>query len=345
MSELESSGLLGEEEPEPLGSSPGASAGGSIAEGGPTAGSADGGSAAADAEQAKAAAAAGPAGVQQADGSASSSAVGASGGPAEQKTLGRLADDPDWAKCLDTGSGSIYYWHMQTNQVLWDPPEGLDGEALVQGSGEAAPAAAEAAPAASEAAPAGSGEAQEAVPMEDEHQVAGAAPPATADPGAAAIAHAAAGSVAGPRDDVGAVFRTLLAELAAPAGAALAALPPAARMALEAQVRFADWQHWSAAQAAAAASGNAGAALGWDAYERHTMALLRAMFGELQAVLAAQPKSGAAAAGGAAGSGAVPPTPAQQQAEQPLTAGGKAEVRVAGNRRLGRGTGEQPACI
>eukprot|EP00775_Hariotina_reticulata_P007012 gene7012-7226_t len=50
---------------------------------------------------------------------------------AEQRTLGLLAGAVEWAKVLDTGSGSIYYWHTVSNEVLWDPPAGVDGNALV----------------------------------------------------------------------------------------------------------------------------------------------------------------------------------------------------------------------
>jgi hypothetical protein len=50
---------------------------------------------------------------------------------AEQRTLGLLAGAVEWAKVLDTGSDSIYYWHTVTNEVLWDPPAGVDGNALV----------------------------------------------------------------------------------------------------------------------------------------------------------------------------------------------------------------------
>jgi hypothetical protein len=42
----------------------------------------------------------------------------------EQQMLGVLAAAPAWAKVLDTGSGNVYHWNMETTEVLWEPPEG-----------------------------------------------------------------------------------------------------------------------------------------------------------------------------------------------------------------------------
>jgi len=52
-------------------------------------------------------------------------------GPAEQRTLGMLAAAPDWYKVLDTGSGREYFWNVANNEVLWEPPEGIDGDTLL----------------------------------------------------------------------------------------------------------------------------------------------------------------------------------------------------------------------
>lgn len=51
--------------------------------------------------------------------------------PAEQRTLGQLAGSPAWCKVLDTGSGKAYYWNVDTNEVLWEPPAGVDGDDLM----------------------------------------------------------------------------------------------------------------------------------------------------------------------------------------------------------------------
>ena len=72
-------------------------------------------------------------------------AVGGSGeasggeGPAEQaeqKVLGYLAHEPSWSKVLDTGSGSIYYWNLLTNEVVWEVPKGMDADNLIPPEGE-----------------------------------------------------------------------------------------------------------------------------------------------------------------------------------------------------------------
>lgn len=49
----------------------------------------------------------------------------------EQKVLGYLAESPSWSKVLDMGGGGIYYWHLTTNEVVWEVPEGCDPEKLL----------------------------------------------------------------------------------------------------------------------------------------------------------------------------------------------------------------------
>ncbi len=50
---------------------------------------------------------------------------------AEQRLLGYLSQSPSWSKVLDTASGSVYYWNVATNEVVWEVPEGLDPEQLL----------------------------------------------------------------------------------------------------------------------------------------------------------------------------------------------------------------------
>ena len=50
---------------------------------------------------------------------------------AEQKVLGYLRGNTAWSKVLDTGSSTIYYWNLSSNEVTWEAPEGLDGEDLM----------------------------------------------------------------------------------------------------------------------------------------------------------------------------------------------------------------------
>ncbi|GAX81343.1 hypothetical protein CEUSTIGMA_g8774.t1 [Chlamydomonas eustigma] len=61
----------------------------------------------------------------------SSESLGSKSGEAEQKVLGYLAQAPRWSKVLDTGSHSIYYWHLDTNEVVWEVPEGMDPDLLL----------------------------------------------------------------------------------------------------------------------------------------------------------------------------------------------------------------------
>jgi len=41
---------------------------------------------------------------------------------AEQKVLEAMIEDPAWQKVLDTDSGKVYYWNQETNEVAWEPP-------------------------------------------------------------------------------------------------------------------------------------------------------------------------------------------------------------------------------
>ena len=270
MSELESSGLLADA-PEPDPEQPNHQAPGSQQ--------------AAAAAGAPAAGAAAAGGVEEpAAPAAAVAAPCADDGASEQVTLGRLLGDERWCKCLDTGAGSIYYWNVETDEVVWEPPPGLDSEQLVPGSGSAAPPAADGEPADAAAAASADGGAAGAASGVPAH-VAG---PASGSGGpAGAAGEAGCNGLAAPRDDVEPVFHTLLAELHEVAGPALASLSPAARMAIEAQLRFADWQHWAKRQQAAAAGGEAAAALSWAAYEQRTQQQLRSMFEALQSALTA----------------------------------------------------------
>ena len=73
------------------------------------------------------------AGTAEADNTAGagSSDAAASGGPAEQRVLGYLRQEPSWCKVLDTASGKIYYWNLSSNEVVWQVPEGMDADALL----------------------------------------------------------------------------------------------------------------------------------------------------------------------------------------------------------------------
>lgn len=49
----------------------------------------------------------------------------------EQVLLGYLSQAPLWSKCLDSASGKVYYWHLETNDVVWEVPAGLDPDLLL----------------------------------------------------------------------------------------------------------------------------------------------------------------------------------------------------------------------
>lgn len=129
MSELESSGLLAEQQ---------AAVAEAVASGGAGATAAG-----ADASEANGKTAAGADAGAAGDALAAvDAAAGGGDGGAEQRVLGYLAQAPEWCKCLDTGSGKIYFWNLTSGEVMWEAPEGLDGgqlippEAQEQGQGE-----------------------------------------------------------------------------------------------------------------------------------------------------------------------------------------------------------------
>lgn len=131
MSQLESSGLLGDgSEPTAGPAGPGDASGVAAASG--VAGQA--------AQPSSAAAlAAGPSDTALGEGASGPDAGGdAAPEEAEQKVLGYLAQAPNWSKVLDTGGGGIYYWNLATGNVEWEVPEGLDPDQLLPPEGSAA---------------------------------------------------------------------------------------------------------------------------------------------------------------------------------------------------------------
>ncbi|CAD7703658.1 unnamed protein product [Ostreobium quekettii] len=43
-------------------------------------------------------------------------------GAGEQRIIGKVEGTEDWHKVLDTASGKMYYWNLATNEVAWEPP-------------------------------------------------------------------------------------------------------------------------------------------------------------------------------------------------------------------------------
>eukprot|EP00967_Tisochrysis_lutea_P034345 scaffold40990_cov16-Tisochrysis_lutea.AAC.1 len=75
-------------------------------------------------------AAAGQGGVMQQEGLGEQEMT-EGGAEAEQKVLGYLSQEPEWSKVLDTGSGQVYYWHLGTNEVVWEVPAGFNPDDLI----------------------------------------------------------------------------------------------------------------------------------------------------------------------------------------------------------------------
>ncbi|KXZ54170.1 hypothetical protein GPECTOR_5g267 [Gonium pectorale] len=89
-----------------------------------------------------------------------------------------------------------------------------------------------------------------------------------------------------PQPHISSVMAALEAEVESAAQAFLQGLPSLVRLAVEAQVRAADWRLLSAQQAAAAASGQPADAVSWAALERHTVSRVKALLESLPAAAA-----------------------------------------------------------
>ena len=125
MNDLESSGLLGSEEPDAQQ---------------PAASTAAGYALASSAHAAPPAAGASSADVKQPAAGSSSTSDNAGGGAgassaiigngvgsdeqAEQRVLGPLSGRPDWTEVMDMGSRRVYFWNLDTDAVEWEAPEG-----------------------------------------------------------------------------------------------------------------------------------------------------------------------------------------------------------------------------
>jgi hypothetical protein len=125
MNDLESSGLLGSEEPGAQQPAPSVAAGAvpvSSAQAAPPA--AAGASASTDKQPAAGSSSTLSGGVSA---GASSTVVEQDGGSdeqAEQRVLGPLSGRPDWTEVMDMGSRRVYFWNVDTDAVEWEAPEG-----------------------------------------------------------------------------------------------------------------------------------------------------------------------------------------------------------------------------
>ncbi len=244
------------------------------------------------------------------------------GDTSDQQVLGYLRGAPSWCKCLDASSGLPYFWNLETNEVVWEVPEGLNGDDLIPPEATSAGDHAADQPMTDAAADAGgptdakqqqdsegktaAGQESGAVPDAKQGDSAGAAGrsevPArdgskTPEPGAGAGKarqgqDQSAGQGQGTQSlaDMAAAYAAVAEQAAASAQYYLARMPRIVRAALEAQTRAADLQAACAALSgqsdAAAAAAASDAAAPWQWYLSHTQEALLRQQGELPAAIA-----------------------------------------------------------
>ena len=242
---------------------------------------------------------------------AAGGADGGGGEPAEaeQKVLGYLKQAPSWSKVLDTGGGSIYYWNLKSNEVVWEVPEGADADDLLPPEGEAERGEAVGAEGrGGGGAPEPEGKQGEGVPsasVADAHVLEGVASPSGSSPESAdleegqlppepaetapeaapvaaeaAVAEDSASALSAllltqPQAHVAAVLESLEADASEAAAGLMRALPSAVRLAVEAGVRLGDWRELSAAQQVAVEEGRPEEGLCWEVYELHVSRKVR----------------------------------------------------------------------
>ncbi len=249
---------------------------------------------------------------------------------AEQRVLGSLEGCLGWHEVMDMGSGKVYFWNEDTDDVAWDPPEGSVPRSKQQNdatfaaahavpepdaiSGDALSSPPDAEPAVRSAEPAVGDPPDESTPAEAARPgTSGGAdelpdePAARSDQEEGEIDERAA-AVERPAEEVGTAGEELLASAWEAAERICGPMPLLVRLAVEVEVRLRDWRAFSDAQRRAADSGDLGGALSWAVYQRSVqeswrtlqaampMALQEAEAG-LAAATAAMADTTAAAAG------------------------------------------------
>lgn len=56
----------------------------------------------------------------------------AENGSTEQKVMGEVEGALGWHKVLDSGTGTTYFWHSESDEVSWDAPVSTGGGDVVE---------------------------------------------------------------------------------------------------------------------------------------------------------------------------------------------------------------------
>ena len=240
------------------------------------------------------------------DVAASEGAAGPSGSAqAEQRVLGSLEGCPGWHEVMDMGSGRVYFWCEDNDEVAWDPPEGSVPRSKQQNDATFAAAHADTE---EDAGHAGSRGVESSVAVQESAtrttdavlattalaqpftggkvaqdqtpEVQGGASALPEDPGQvldqpATLSDqeegeikALAAEIDRPSDEVEKSGKELLESAWEAAERICGPVPLLVRLAVEVEVRLRDWRAFSEAQQRAADAGDHAGALSWASYQR-----------------------------------------------------------------------------
>lgn len=233
-------------------------------------------------------------------------------GPAEQRVLGELEGMPGWSEVMDMATKKVYFWCISTNEVAWSPPsearprteqQAADAAAAAGTSSDTAATDAEAAPGAEPEAGLGAGPRSASHEAMEEGQILGSNEGRVEGQVAAdGVVTAQPPAPERPSDEVQQRLEGLVGSLRSAAEKLSPFIPHLLRLAIEAEVRLADWQALAGAQSEAAASATAAAAaapgtatvkptvpsgggMTWRDYEGYLEQQLGRLLGELPAAL------------------------------------------------------------
>lgn len=263
---------------------------------------------------------------------------------AEQRVLGSLEGLPGWHEVMDMGSGRVYFWCEDTDEVAWDPPEGSVPRSKQQN--DATFAAAHAAPGAETGSantcgvdsslavqetatrttdagqataalrqpPDGGKRVQDHTPElpqgsipaspEDLGQVLGE-PPSLSDQEEEGEIKVRAAAIDRPSDEVEKSGKELLESAWEAAERICGPVPLLVRLAVEVEVRLRDWRAFSDAQQRAADVGDDAGAMSWASYQRSVQESWHALKAALPMALQEAESASAAVAAAVANASAA----------------------------------------